>query len=202
MHLQSGVPKITALLLASLLTGCAANAAPETEVREMRTLYQSLSAVSGRATITADYGDRIYTYTAELEGCAEAGALTVEEPESIAGAVLRWSGADTSLDCDEVTLETGALTDSGLSPADAVPTVLTACRSGSLISCGQESDGTLLRAELENPADEAVAVTCWFEEESWALRRAELAENGRRIITLDFSRFDIVLEEEGTGEAS
>lgn len=196
MHLKQGVQRIpfVVLLLFSLsLSGCGDAAKPEDAVREMRTLYQSAESVSGTADITADYGQRVYTYTAAVEGTASAGTLTVQAPENIAGTVLQWAEDETSLTYEETTLETGALSDSGLSPADAVPAVLSACRAGALVECAWEEDGAVLYAELENPEDESVTVSCLFDGESYVLRRAELAEDGATVLTLAFSDFGITL---------
>ncbi|MCD7830185.1 MAG: hypothetical protein LUG58_07085 [Clostridiales bacterium] len=180
-------------LLCLPLSGCGDAAKPEDAVREMRTLYQSAESVSGTADITADYGQRVYTYTVAVEGTASAGTLTVQAPENIAGTVLQWAEDETSLTYEETTLETGALSDSGLSPADAVPAVLSACRAGALVECAWEEDGAVLYAELENPEDESVTVSCLFDGGNYALRRAELAEDGVTVLTLAFSDFGITL---------
>ncbi|MCD7838656.1 MAG: hypothetical protein LUG65_07075 [Clostridiales bacterium] len=181
------------LLLCLPLSGCGDAPKPEDAVREMRSLYQSAESVSAVADITADYGQRVYTYTAAVEGNVSAGTLTVQAPENIAGTVIQWAEDDTSLSYEETTLETGALSDSGLSPADAIPAVLASCRAGALVECAWEEDGGVLCAELENPEDESVTVSCWFDAESYALQCAELAENGVTVLTLVFSNFGITL---------
>ncbi|MCD8190527.1 MAG: hypothetical protein LUD78_09970 [Clostridiales bacterium] len=181
------------LLLCLPLGGCGGAAKPEDAVREMRSLYQNAESVSGVADITADYGERVYTYTAAVEGSVSAGTLTVQAPENIAGTVLQWAEDATSLSYEETTLETGALSDSGLSPADAMPTILAACRAGVLAECAWEEDGGVLYAELENPEDESVTVSCWFDAESYVLQRSELAEEGTTVLTLVFSDFGITL---------
>lgn len=196
MHLKQGVQRISfvvLLLLCLPLGGCGGAAKPEDAVREMRSLYQNAESVSGVADITADYGERVYTYTAAVEGSVSAGTLTVQAPENIAGTVLQWAEDATSLSYEETTLETGALSDSGLSPADAMPTILAACRAGVLAECAWEEDGGVLYAELENPEDESVTVSCWFDAESYVLQRSELAEEGTTVLTLVFSDFGITL---------
>ncbi len=196
MHLKQGVQRtifVVFCLLCLPLSGCGDAAKPEDAVREMRTLYQSAESISGVADITADYGQRVYTYTAAVEGNASAGTLTVQSPENIAGTILQWAEDETTLSYEETTLETGALSDSGLSPADAIPAVLAACRAGALVECAWEEDGTVLYAELENPEDESVTISCWFDAENDALQRSELAEDGVTVLTLAFSDFGVTL---------
>ncbi|MCD7844110.1 MAG: hypothetical protein LUG17_05760 [Clostridiales bacterium] len=196
MHLKQGVQRICFVvfcLLSLPLSGCGGASGPEDAVREMRTLYQSAESVSGVADITADYGQRVYTYTAAVEGTVSTGTLTVQAPENIAGTVIQWAEDATSLTYEETTLETGALSDSGLSPADAIPAVLASCRAGALVECACEEDGGVLYAELENPEDESVTVSCWFDAENYVLQRAELSEDGTTVLTLVFSDFGITL---------
>ena len=195
MHLKQGVQKMTlALAFGVLLTACGGNTpSAEAKVQEMRAIYQSMEGISAAAEITADYGERLYTYSVSVEGNSSAGTMAVQEPENIAGTVLQWSEEKTSLNYENVTLETGAISDSGLSPADAFPAILAACRGGSIKECCLEEEETVLYAELENPEEETCTVTCWFDAETYALHRAELAESGVRVITLDFADFTIIL---------
>lgn len=199
MHLRQGVPKTawTALVLtfALTLTACGRlGAAPEQRVKEMRGVYQALASVTAEAEVTADYGERVYRYTVSVEGTREAGTMQVQAPENIAGTVLEWSDGATALRYEDVTLETGALTRSGLSPADAVPAILSACQDGALLTCSLEGEEReQLYAELENPDDEDCTVSCWFSTEDYTLLRAELAENGSSVISLTFQSFGITL---------
>ena len=49
---------------------------------------------------------------------SRGGVMTVKEPENLAGTVLTWSDGETQLAFDGAELDTGALSDSGLSPAE------------------------------------------------------------------------------------
>lgn len=197
MHLFRRAPKTILLCaLCLLLTACSAGPeAPEVRVRNLRRPFSDGAQVQGRAVLTADYGERVYDWTVSVNGSAQAGTMTVEEPENIAGTVLRWSDGSTSLSCEDVTLETGPLSDH-LSPADAIPTLLSICQSGQVLECGWEDD--LLYAKLSHPTEDGIHALCWFGDDT--LRRCELNEAGKTLLTLDFS--DFTLSEEDTSSPS
>lgn len=188
MNLFKRAPKTILLCVLCLcLTACAAGPeAPEVRVRALRRPFSDGAKVQGRAVLTADYGERVYTWTVAIDGSAQAGSMTVEEPDNIAGTVLQWSDGSTSLSCEDVTLETGPLSDR-LSPADAIPTLLSICQSGQVLECGWEDE--LLYAKLSHPTEEGINALCWFGEDT--LRRCELTEEGKTLLTLDFSDFTL-----------
>jgi hypothetical protein len=199
MHLKSGVQRISlALAVGVMLSACGERTSPDqARVQEMRTIYQTMESFSAGAEITADYGEQLYTYTVELSGNVAEGSMEVTAPENIAGTTLQWSENETTLTYQDITLETGALTASGLSPADAVPAILAACRSGSLVECCLEGEGDeVLFAEMENPNDESCTVSCWFNQEDCTLQRAELAENGTRVLTMVFSHMEMTIADQ------
>lgn len=195
MRLKAGVPKtITLCALCFLLTGCA-KAKPERKVQEMRDVYQSVECIDAQAKVTADYGQRLYHYTVTISGGIEAGKMSVLAPESIKGAALEWNAETTSLTYEDITLDTGALTKSGLSPADAIPALLKSCRAGTLIGCaleGEEGSQTLT-AELENPEAPETSITCRYSADGYLLEKAEFWEEGVAVLTLDFDSCHLTL---------
>lgn len=188
MNLFKRAPKTILLFALCLcLSACAAGPeAPEVRVRALRRPFTDTAHVSGRAVLTADYGERVYTWTVSIDGSAQAGTMTVEEPENVAGTMLQWSDGKTLLSCEDVTLETGPLSDR-LSPAEAIPTLLSICQTGQVLECGWEND--LLYAKLAHSSEDNISGLCWFEGET--LRRCELTEAGKTLITLDFSDFTL-----------
>ncbi len=175
-----------------LLTGCAGRGEnPESRVQAVQTAYGKLERFTAQAEVTADYGQRVYGYSVALKGDLESGTMTVTQPESIADTVLGWSDGKTELEYGGAVLDTGALSSSGLSPADAMPTVLTACRSGEVIDCCTDTlnEAEMLYATLETGDKTNCRVACWFQPDSYALARAEISESGQVIITLQFDEF-------------
>lgn len=180
------------IVVSFLLTGCAGQSqSPEHRVQAAQAAYSKLEHFSAQAEVTADYGQRSYGYTVSLEGDGKSGAMTVTDPENIAGTVLTWTDGKTELTYDGAELDTGALSSSGLSPADAMPAVLTACQSGEIIDCCTEmlEKRETLYATLETGDKTKCRVACWFRPENYALCRAEVFESGQAVVTLQFDEF-------------
>ena len=89
-----------------------------------RRYYAALSSFTARAQVTADYGERVYQYELAMSGDLTQGSLEVLSPENIAGAGFSWAEGGGSMSYEGVSLETGALSEDGLSPADAMPMIL------------------------------------------------------------------------------
>lgn len=191
MRAKLAAPMMTLLLLC-LLAGCGANesSAPDEQVREN---YAALTSFSGRAQVTADYGEKVYQYEVTLAGDLTGGRLEVTAPESIAGTGFNWSDGGGSASFEDVTLETGALSSDGLSPVDAMPLILNALTTGKLTaSCEETLEGEeALRLTLANPSypEGTSAVLVWLSSEDNALRRAEITWEGTTVITYVFTDF-------------
>ncbi|MGM9536822.1 MAG: hypothetical protein ACI3VN_00650 [Candidatus Onthomonas sp.] len=193
MRLRKGV--LMTLSLALLLSGCGpGEAKPEQEALKLRETYQNLTGFQAQAEVTADYGDRAYQYTIQCSGNAQVGSLTVIAPESIAGAGTAWADGKTSLDYEGISLETGQLSPDGLSPADALPVLLTACASGAVVESGWTDweEERCLYLLIQNPNAQESQIALWANPETWALCQAEIRWEEQRVISFTFT--DFVLE--------
>lgn len=190
MRLRLGALMMTLLLG---LTACAGGQSASGLDAKYRSYYATLTGFSGRCTVTADYGTKVYEYELALAGDLTQGEAEVTAPENIAGVRFQWTDEDGALVYDGVTLETGELSPDGLSPADAAPLVLTALAEGRQLSAGEQKlDGEeTVFLELANPKsqDEDNRVLCWLEKSDGALRRAEVLSAGMTVVTLVFSEF-------------
>lgn len=187
---------LTGLLV---LTGCTGQgASAKSRVQAAQKAYGALKSFTAQAEVTADYGERVYGYTVDLKGDQTSGTMKVTEPENIAGSVLAWNDGKTELEYDGTALDTGALSSSGLSPADAMPAVLTACRSGEIIDCCTDTlnKRDTLYATLETDDKEKCRIACWFRPDNYALSQAEVSQNGQVVITLRFTAFSFQTEGE------
>ena len=152
--------------------------------------YLAMTQCAARAELTADYGQRIYDYTLDVAGTAEELTLTVTEPDLIAGITARVKPGESFLVYDDLVLETGPLTDAGLSPMSAIPAMLEQLRGGYLMAWSLE-DG-ILRITCGDPGgtpDTGTVYDLWLDTESHALIRGEVSVDGRRCLQCIFTSF-------------
>lgn len=190
MLLKLGALMITLLLV---LSACGEGSESAGLDARFRQYYAALTSFTARAQVTADYGERVYQYELAMSGDLTQGALEVLSPENIAGAGFSWAEGGGSMSYEGVSLETGALSEDGLSPADAMPMILETLATGRQISTGEQKlDGEdTIYLELANPAypDESSTVLAWLAREDGALRRAEVTKDGTTVVTCRFTEF-------------
>lgn len=195
MRLKTAALMMTLLLL---LSGCGGGNETTSQDARLRRSYAELTSFAGEARVTADYGDKVYQYDVSVSGDLTSGTLEVRSPEAIAGAGFSWSDGGGVMTYEEVSLETGALSPDGLSPADAMPLILNALATGKQLAAGEETiDGEkTLFLELANVnyQEETSTVCVWLAQESGALRRAEITWEGSTVITCSFTEFSYTFD--------
>ncbi|MCI8477428.1 MAG: hypothetical protein HFE97_03640 [Oscillospiraceae bacterium] len=186
-----------ALLLLLSACGGAGSSGNEAEqlALEIRTEYLNMTACTAALELTADYGQRVYQYSMDLNYQREgATTLTVTAPENIAGMTACLEEGETALEYDGLHMETGPLTQDGLSPIDAVPALLTSVREGFLAECVlEELDGVqALHTSSRDPEaspGQGVEIQLWFDAATHALLQGEIAQDGFTVIHCKFSSF-------------
>lgn len=188
------------MMTLALLPGCGGEKESRQEpALALRTQFLALKSCQAAASVTADYGDRTYTYEAVFSGDGLSGSMAVSAPENIAGVVVTWGEGETALEIAGARLDTGPLSADGLSPADCFPLILESCCRGAMVSsCEETLDGAeSLRVTFQNPdlpADADSQVDVWADPDTYALRRAEVSKDGRTVIALDFTEFTFIME--------
>ena len=172
-----------------LLTSCAESAGRE-EFLSLRTAWLA-APVRLEATVSADYGDRVWDFRLIYEGNGESGTVTVLEPEQITGIQAELTeGKTLRLSYDGALLDTGALFGNAATPLQALPLTVLAVREGYVSSTWEESlDGEkLIVAAIDaTPAgdDEQTIYTVWFSPEDNSLRQAEISVDGYTVIHIE-----------------
>ena len=187
------VPMITLLL-----AGCGGKT-QGSEAEQLALLvrgeYLEMTACSLDASITADYGQRVYEFTLDLQ-YTKGGetVLTVTAPEDIAGVTARLKDGAATLEYDGASLETGELDGQGLSPVSALPALLNAVQTGFIAEVGREDldETATLRICCRDPEQApgaGVETAVWFDLDTHGLVQGEISVDGARVILCRFTQF-------------
>ena len=188
-------------VLMMILPLCACRAGGGTTAQEqalaIRTNYLSAAGCTAQVTLTADYGQRVYCYQGGVTVNGQQTVLTLTAPEEVAGVTARLQEGSSVLEYDGAVVETGPVSDDGLTPLGAVPALLEAARSAFMDSSTLESVNgqSLLRVVYRDPAldpGQGQEFTLWFDPGSGALLQGELSLDGRRVITCQFQQFTLL----------
>ena len=144
------------------------------------------------ASVTADYGDRVYDFTFSYSGNADNGEIEIISPESIAGLKAKVSVSGGTLEYDGAVLDTGAVTEDGLSPAEALPVLISQWQTGYISGCNYEKLGEANTLAVTTDITETVRQRTWFEIETYLPIRSELSDGGETVITCEFE--NVVIE--------
>jgi outer membrane lipoprotein-sorting protein len=187
--------KALALMIALilLLASCkVAGKAADEMALDIRTALLEAEKLEITTNVTADYGDRVYDFKLKFTGNADLGEIEILAPESIAGLKAEVSISGGTLKYDGATLDTGALTGDGLSPAEAVPVLIAQWQTGFLSGCNFEKLDETDALAVTSDVTESVAQRTWFDTETRLPLRAELSENGEMVIKCDFE--NVIIE--------
>lgn len=146
------------------------------------------SGCSFGTEVTADYGDKVYSFSMECRTDADGNLnFTVIEPESIAGVTGEVSEEGGKLTFDDTALAFDTMADGLISPVSAPWVLIYTLRGGYLTSCG--SDGDMIRVSIDDRYEEdALHVDIWLDS-SGSPQRAEILWKERRILSLDIENF-------------
>lgn len=179
------------LIFLVLLTGCSHSASEIERGMALRGRLLQASSCSFDADITADYGEKIYTFSMTCEADARGGIrFTVTAPESIAGITGTVADDGGKLTFDDTALQFDLMADDQVTPVSAPWILLKTLRGGYLTSaCTEEC---LLRLTVDDSyEDEALHLDIWLNQEDIPLR-ADILYDCKRILSLNVNHFTIV----------
>ena len=160
---------IPLLLICLLLCGCG-NRALENRFTAFSQALAEKETLQFTAEVRSEYDDKSFSFTLAYQKDAEGQTIRVLEPERIAGIQAHLAPESSTLEFQGLILDTGPLDPYGLSPMNALPTLVDALCGGHLESVWEE-DGI--------PAyhliwDDHLSARVWFDPETMAPLRAEL----------------------------
>jgi hypothetical protein len=156
-----------ALMIALLLlAGCSSTAGYEEKLMQYRETLAQSQEISFQAALKADYGDNVLEYELQYTETAEGATVEIMSPELIAGVKAHVDGENDTLEYDGLILETGDLTDDGLTPVSALPALVESLRSGYLQKLWLEDtgDGEVVAAQIA--VSDSCTQTIWLEEDT------------------------------------
>ena len=185
------------MTLCHLLAGCGGQDIDEVDqlTLDIRGEYLALERVTAQVEVGTDYGRRVYAYRMELDWRREGDTtITVTAPEEVSGITARISAGETFLEYDGVSLETGPLDETGLSPIGVGICLLEAAAEGFIAESGFDTldERTCLRLLCRDPESmpgEGTECTLWFDKDTHDLLRGEISVDGRRVVECAFTSF-------------
>lgn len=176
------------ILAAVILVGCGSGSGGLDRAVSLRNMVLQSAGCAFEAVITADYGDKCYTFRMNCTSDASNNLFfTVLEPETISGISGKFTTDGGKLIFDETILAFPTLADDQLTPVSAPWIFLNTLRAGYITACGIAEDG--LR----------ILINDTYEEESLSLdirtdsndvpQFCEIFWNERRILSVDIRNF-------------
>ena len=174
-----------------ILTGCSSQPKEMEAGLELRSKLLQATACSFGTRITADYGDKIHTFTMECHANSHGDiAFTVIEPEVISGISGNLSGDGGKLTFDGTALPFELMAEDQLSPVSAPWIFLKTLRGGYITSVGKE-DGRILLSIDDSYEDNALRLDIWLNSENMP-EETQILYDGRRILSVSVDHFEIL----------
>ena len=138
--------------------------------------------------ITADYGDRLYTFTLDCQVDALGNVtFSVRSPQSICGITGKIGEEKGILTFDEQVLAFPLLADGYISPVSGPWLMVRALKAGYIRGCSQEEQK--IRVTIDDSYEEdTIQVDVWLDEQNCPMQ-ADFLWKGRRIITMEVKNF-------------
>ena len=174
-------------LVLALFCGCSTNSADLDRAMTLRGKLQQ-SDVRFDVDITADYGDKIHTFSMECHADSKGNLkFTVAKPESITGLSGTVTKNNGKLTFDDQVLAFDILADDLISPVSGPWVMMETLRGGYLTSCSQES--ALLRVSIDDSyAENALHLEVWLDESNIP-QQCEIYWQGRRLLSMVVRNF-------------
>lgn len=181
--------RIIALMVVVLvLSGCSGSTSDFDQVIALRNKIMNAQGCTFESVITADYGDKLYTFRMQCNSDIN-GAVTfvVTAPDTISGVTGVVSKDGGKLTFDDQALVFELLADGQISPVSAPWLMIRALRSGYINACSRAGDGLYIRID-DSYVDDALQVEIWTDEQGVPIR-CEFIWSGKRIVTIDVKSF-------------
>ncbi len=190
------LPLMMSLLI---LAGCAGGGegSEEDVALEIRRNFLDMTGCTGRLSLTADYGERTFDCVLDVVYDSVGGAtVTVVEPELVAGVSAHLAPEGATLTYDTVSLETGPVTDDGLSPMETPVTLYRAVTEGYLAAWDMDETAVYLtyRDGTSEPG-QGLETAVTFDKATLHPTEFFLSWDGKQVISGEFESFTMGIGE-------
>ena len=178
------------VLIAGLLCGCGGTDPQLQRAMGLRAKLLGNSCIFD-AEITADYGDKLYTFSVYCEGDSKGNlGFSLTSPDTISGITGSIASGTGKLTFGETALAFPLLADDQVTPVSAPWLLLKTLQSGYLTSVG--TDGEFLQVTIHDSYEEdALQLDIWLDDQDIPVR-ADILYDGRRILALTITNFQIL----------
>lgn len=178
------------ILLVLILTGCSGDDGISKAIALRQEIISS-QCCTFDATVTADYGEKLYTFVMRCKSNA-TGSLDFEvlEPESISGITGEVSSVGGKLTFDNEVLAFELMADGQLTPVSAPWVLMHSLRSGYIRSCNHNDEGLSIQID-DSYRQNSLHLNLWTDANG-ILNHAEIFFDGRRILSLMVRNFQIL----------
>lgn len=179
------------LILVCILSGCSSESRELERGMALRSRLLKASSCIFDADVTADYGDKMYTFSMRCQADSQGDVtFTVTEPETISGISGTVSGDGGKLTFEDTALHFNLMADDQVTPISAPWILVRTLRSGCLTSVGMDNEH--LRLSIDDSYEEdALHLDVWLDDDDLP-QRAEILYDGSRILSLDVKNVEIV----------
>ena len=182
---------ISLVLVIVMLTGCGRKSSCVSEMMQLRQHISKGERITFEANVTADYGDRIYTFS--LMCVADPGGsvdFSIESPDTIAGITGSVSEGVGKLTFDDTVLLFEPLTQGQLTPAIGPWLMFNAVLGGYVRSASKGKDGTEVTIDDVFKSESFQTVLTLNQEQLPIC--CEIIWNNRRILSIEINNFTVM----------
>lgn len=179
---------LACVVIMLLLAGCSNSSKGMDRAISLRSKMLSTEGCSFVGNITADYGDKVYSFTldcrAQKDGTVSFEVISPEEIRGIKGNISPIGG---KLTFDQQALLFEIMADGQISPVGLPWIFIKTLRSGYIKGCNAGNDGLYMQID-DSYADDALHMEIWTDTHDIPLR-AELLWQGRRVLSMTVENF-------------
>ncbi|MBQ7566209.1 MAG: hypothetical protein IJT18_03735 [Oscillospiraceae bacterium] len=180
------------ILLCILLCGCSAEQNAVQPALDFRTKLLAAGGCTFSADFRADYGDKLFDFSADCVYDGKNGTVTVTKPDTISGIAASANDDSAALSFDGVTLALDDLGEGRVPPLSAAWLFGSAWRSD-FISAGGDDGGRYRVTILRGYDEDELQIDTWFD--GGVPVSGEIAYKGQRVLSADFSDFSFLQQE-------